>query len=150
MDKRKLVISIIAGLLAALMIFGIVASILPVSAAKSSSEIKEEINDLKADKKEIEKELARLEGQLSSNLSEMKDIGAQKNVIDQQVGLLHEQIQDHSDRIFISDAGDPQLPHPELQHRRVELSFSLSYFFFATDSPALFSFQRSIRFGKIS
>ena len=100
MDKRKLVISIIAGLLAALMIFGIVASIIPVDAAKSSSQIKEEINDLKSDKKKIEKELAKLEGQLSSNLSEMKDIVAQKNVIDQQVGLLHEQIQNINDEIL--------------------------------------------------
>ena len=100
MDKRRLIISIIAGLLAALMIFGIVASILPVNAAKSSSQIKEEINDLKSDKKKIEKELAKLEGQLSSNLSEMKDIVAQKNVIDQQVGLLHEQIQNINDEIL--------------------------------------------------
>ena len=100
MDKRKLVISIIAGLLAALMIFGIVASIQPVDAAKSSSEIKDEINDLKSDKKKIEQELAKLEGQLSSNLSEMKDIIAQKNVIDQQVGLLHEQIQNINDEIL--------------------------------------------------
>ena len=100
MDKRRLVISIIAGLLAALMIFGIVASIIPVDAAKSSSQIKEEINDLKSDKKKIEKELAKLEGQLSSNLSEMKDIVAQKNVIDQQVGLLHEQIQNINDEIL--------------------------------------------------
>ena len=100
MDKRRLIISIIAGLLAALMIFGIVASIIPVDAAKSSSQIKEEINDLKNDKKKIEKELAKLEGQLSSNLSEMKDIVAQKNVIDQQVGLLHEQIQNINDEIL--------------------------------------------------
>lgn len=100
MDKRRLIISIIAGLLAALMIFGIVVSIIPVDAAKSSSQIKEEINDLKSDKKKIEKELAKLEGQLSSNLSEMKDIVAQKNVIDQQVGLLHEQMQNINDEIL--------------------------------------------------
>ena len=99
MDKRRLIISIIAGLLAALMIFGIVASIIPVNAAKSSSQIKEEINDLKSDKKKIEQELAKLEGQLSSNLSEMKDIVAQKNVIDQQVALLHEQTQNINNEI---------------------------------------------------
>lgn len=101
MDKRKLFISILAALMAALMIFGIIASILPtyVSAAKSSSQIKGEIDDLKADKKKIEKEIAKLEGQLSSNLSEMKDIIAQKNVIDQQVALLHQQIQNINDQI---------------------------------------------------
>ncbi len=100
MDKRRLIISIIAGLLAALMIFGIVASTIPANAAKSSSQIKEEISDLKNDKKKIEKELAKLEGQLSSNLSEMKDIIAQKNVIDQQVALLHEQTQNINDEIL--------------------------------------------------
>ncbi len=101
MDKRKLMISILAGLLAALMIFGIIAGILPTnaSAEKSSSEIKSEIDDLKSDKKKIEKEIAKLEGQLSSNLSEMKDIVAQKNVIDQQVALLHEQTQNINDQI---------------------------------------------------
>ncbi len=101
MDKRKLLISILAGLLAALMIFGIIAGILPTyaSAEKSSSQIKEEINDLKEDKKKIEKEIAKLEGQLSSNLSEMKDIIAQKNVIDQQVALLHQQTQNINDEI---------------------------------------------------
>ena len=100
MDKRKLFISILAGLLAALMIFGIIASAIPqASAAKSSSQIKNEINDLKSDKNKIEKEIAKLEGQLSSNLSEMKDIVAQKNVIDQQVALLHEQTQNINDQI---------------------------------------------------
>jgi len=102
--KQKLFVSILAGIMAALMIFGIVASIISslttkASAAKSSSQIKQEINDLKSDKKDIEKEIAKLEGQLASNLSEMKDIVAQKNVIDQQVFLLHQQTQNINEQI---------------------------------------------------
>ena len=46
MKNKKLWVSILAGLLAALMIFGIIASALPthVHAAKSSSQIQQEIN----------------------------------------------------------------------------------------------------------
>ena len=49
MKNRKLWISLMAGLLAALMIFGIIASALPtyVSAAKSSAQIQQEINAMK-------------------------------------------------------------------------------------------------------
>lgn len=126
MDKRKLLISIVAGLLAALMIFGIIAGILPTyaSAEKSSSEIKQEIDSLKSDKKEIEKEIAKLEGKLSSNLSEMKDIIAQKNVIDQQVALLHEQTQNINNQIvaYGNLIADKQAELDEATARWKELS----------------------------
>ena len=46
MKNRKLWASLLAGLLAALMIFGLIASALPsyVSAEKSSAQIQQEIN----------------------------------------------------------------------------------------------------------
>ena len=49
MKNRKLFVQILAGIMAGVMILGLVMSIIPthVHAAKSSSEIKEEINDLK-------------------------------------------------------------------------------------------------------
>ena len=95
MNQRKFWVSLLAGLLAALMIFGIIAGILPtyVSAAKSSSDIKKEIDALKAQKKEIQAQLAALEGKLSDNLDKMEDMVAQKDVIDRQIALLHEQVQ---------------------------------------------------------
>ena len=45
MNKRKRLISIIAGVLAAIMLLGILASLLPVSAA-SSDEIQDQIEEL--------------------------------------------------------------------------------------------------------
>ena len=45
MNKRKRLISIIAGVLAAIMLLGILASLLPVSAA-SSGEIQDQIEEL--------------------------------------------------------------------------------------------------------
>ena len=92
--RRRLFVSIMAGLLAALMIFGIIASIIPthVHAEKSSSQIKEEINEWKDKKKENEEKMAELEGKLSDNWEKMEDMVEQKNVIDQQVFVLYEKI----------------------------------------------------------
>ena len=101
MKNRKLWVSILAGLLAALMILGIVASAIPTyaSAEKSSSEIKQEINDWKEKQEEISAEIADLESQISDNMSQMEEIVEQKNLIDQQVFLLYAQIQNINDQI---------------------------------------------------
>jgi len=95
MKKRQLWISIIAGFLAALMIFGLIASAIPsyASAAKSSSEIEKEIEALKNQQAANRTQIAILEGQLSENMDKMEEIVAQKNVIDQQIFLLHQQVQ---------------------------------------------------------
>ena len=94
MDKRKLFISIMAGFLALVMILSIIFSIIPTfaSAAASSSELKQQLNELKADKKKIDSQIKNLEGQLSDNLDEMEKMVAQKKVIDQEIFMLHEQV----------------------------------------------------------
>lgn len=101
MKNKKLWVSILAGLLAALMIFGIIASALPtyVSAEKSSAEIQQEINQMKEQLKNNKSEVAKLEGQLSANMNKMEDIVANKNLIDQQIFLLHEQVQNLNKQI---------------------------------------------------
>ena len=100
MDKRKLLVSIIAGLLAAVMVFGLVAMAIPAAdAAKSSAEIKKEIEALKKEQKENRDKLAVLQGQLSENLDEINQIVDRKNTIDQQVFLLHQQVQNLSKQI---------------------------------------------------
>lgn len=101
MKKRKLWVSILAGILAALMIFGILASALPtyVSAEKSSGELKQEINDWQEKKEELDEEISKLEDQLSENMDKMEDMVAQKSIIDQQVFLLHQQIRNITDQI---------------------------------------------------
>ena len=101
MKNKKLWVSIIAALLAALMVFGIIASIVPqpVSAAKSSAQIKQEINQMKEQLKNNRNEVAKLEGQISDNMNKMEDIVANKNLIDQQIFLLHDQVQNLNKQI---------------------------------------------------
>lgn len=101
MKQRKFWISIIAGFLAALMIFGVIASALSsyASAEKSSAQIKEEIEKWKAQQKENQAQISVIEGQLSSNMDKMEEIVEQKNLIDQQVFLLNEQTQNINKQI---------------------------------------------------
>ena len=101
MKNKKIWISLLAGLMAALMIFGLIASALPsyVSAAKSSAEIQQEINAMKEQLKNNKSEVAKIEGQISANMDEMEDIVANKNLIDQQIFLLHEQVQNLNKQI---------------------------------------------------
>ena len=101
MKNRKLWVSLLAGLLAALMIFGIIAGALPtyVSAEKSSAQLKQEINQMKEQLKNNQAEVSKLEGQLSANMNKMEDVVEQKNLVDQQIFLLHQQVQNISQQI---------------------------------------------------
>lgn len=103
MKKNKLIISILAGLMALLMVFGLLAGLVqtPAQAAQSSSAIKQQLDELKAQKAEIDANIKELEGQLSENLSEMEQIVAQKNIIDQEIFALHQQVQNINDQIFV-------------------------------------------------
>ena len=126
MKKRQLWISIIAGFLAALMIFGLIASAIPsyASAAKSSSELEKEIEALKNQQAANRTQIAILEGQLSENMDKMEEIVAQKNVIDQQIFLLHQQVQNLTDQItaYNSLIADKQAELDEATARWQELS----------------------------
>ena len=94
MNKRKVLVSILAGLMAAVMLLTLLLGILPVSAsAKSSKEIKEELNDLKGDRKEIWAELDKLKGEQDANWESIEEMVEQKNNIDQQIGLLFTEIE---------------------------------------------------------
>lgn len=101
MNKKQFWVSLLAGLLAALMIFGIIAGSIPTyaGAAKSSAEIKKELEALKKEQKENNAQIAVLEGKLSENLGDIKAKVAQKNVIDQQIFLLNQQVQNITTQI---------------------------------------------------
>jgi len=98
MNKR--LVSIIAGVLAAVLLLSLVVSVLPSPAsAVSSSVLKDQLAQLEDKKDKIDAEIAELESQLSDNLSEMEAVVAQKNLIDQEVSLLHQQITTINDQI---------------------------------------------------
>ena len=82
MKMRKFWKNLTALLLAAVMVF----SVFPVNAqAASSSEIRDQINDLKDEKKELQEELNKIRSQYQANEDEMADLVAQKNLIDQEI-----------------------------------------------------------------
>lgn len=100
MKKRKLWVSVLAGLLAAVMLLSLVLSLIPTRAsAASSSEIKEQISELKEQKKEIEAQIEEVQIQYDANSDEITDLVAQKDAIDQEIGLLHEQVNNINEQI---------------------------------------------------
>ena len=98
--KRKLIVSILAGIMAAVMILSLILSILPVSAsAKSSSEIQEQIDELQAQQEQIQAQMEQLQGQMAENQAETEDIVAEKSNIDQQIALLYAKISNINEQI---------------------------------------------------
>lgn len=92
MRNRKIWISLLAGILAFIMVAGLIVGVLPGAVdATSLSELKNQLAELEKQKKEIDAEISGLRSQLSDNLSDMEAIVAQKNTIDQEIFMLHEQ-----------------------------------------------------------
>ena len=100
MDKRRLIISILAGIMALVMVLGLVASFIPTQAsAASSSEIKKQIDALKEDKKAIQEEIQKLKGQINENQSEMEKMVQKKDLIDQEISLRYDEIANLNEQI---------------------------------------------------
>ena len=96
MKKYTIGKSVMAGLLAVMMAF----SLFPVSAeAASSSEIRQQIKDMKAENKELEEKLKGLRDQFRENENEMINMVAQKDLIDQEIAILTEQIRNINHQI---------------------------------------------------
>lgn len=93
MKNRKRLVSILAGIMAAVMLLTLILGLLPtrVSAA-SSAEIKKQIAALNEQKAEIREQMADVKSQYEANEDEIANIVAQKNVIDQEIGLLKAEI----------------------------------------------------------
>ncbi len=92
MDKKKLV-SLLAGIMAGILIISLLLGLFSTTAgAVSSNVIKEQIKELEGQNAQMQGLIDDLKDQQSDNLSEIEDMVRQKNVIEQQVGLLHAQI----------------------------------------------------------
>ena len=93
MKNRKRFVSVLAGVMAAIMLLTLLLSILPLRAsAASSSEIRKQINSLQDDRKDIKNQITELQAQYQATSDEIADIVARKNIIDQEIGLLHTEI----------------------------------------------------------
>ena len=100
MDKRKLHMSVLAGILALALVLGLAAGFLPTTAnAATSSELKAQLNNLKQQKSNLEAEIRSLRNQISENSSEIERMVAEKNVIDQEIFLLYQQIDNINNQI---------------------------------------------------
>jgi len=118
MKNRKRLVSILAGIMAAIMLLTLIIGLIPTPAnAYSSSEIRKQINELKKQKTEIEAQIKDVKEQYKENENEIADIVARKNVIDQEIGLLKAEIlnineQISSFNVLIADKQD-ELDHAE-------------------------------------
>ena len=100
MRKRKLWVSIMAGILAAVMLLSLIVSLIPTRAsAASSSEIKKQLEELKEEKEEIQAQITEVQGQYDANAEEITDMVEQKDAIDQEIGLLHEQVSNINEQL---------------------------------------------------
>ena len=93
MKKRKLLVSIVAGLLAVIMVLTMILGLLPTQAsAASSKEIKAQIDEMKAQRKEIQAEMKSVKDQYQQNEDEIQNLVNEKSAIDQEIGLLNQEI----------------------------------------------------------
>lgn len=125
MKNRKLIVAVLAGFLALVLTLGLVAGVLPqLVSGTSLSELEKQLNDLKDQKKDIDKQIKDIKGQLSDNLENMEDIVNQKNTIDQEIFMLHEQTDNLNSQIatYVLLIADKQEELDEANARLTELN----------------------------
>ena len=125
MKNRKKLVSILAGVMAAIMLLTLIFSILPMrAAAASSSEIRKQINALQENRKDIKNQISDLQTQYQQTSDDISDIVARKNVIDQEIGLLHTEIININEQISAYSVliADQQEELDKAQDRYDELS----------------------------
>ena len=100
MNKRKKPVQILAGIMAAIMVLTLVLSLIPAKvSATSSSEIRKQLNKLKDEKKEITAQIEEVQGLYDANATEIDGLISQKNAIDQEITLLHQQVDNINQQI---------------------------------------------------
>ena len=98
MKNKKFWVSLMAGILAAIMILSLIMSAIPVRAA-SSSEIQSQINSLKEEQKQQDAKIKELEKQMAANVSEIQDVVRQKQLVEQQISLMYDQLENINDQV---------------------------------------------------
>ena len=92
MDKRKVRLSVLTGILALALVIGL-ASTLPMQAdAARSDELKAQLNALQSQAASISAQIEELRGQIDQNTSDIEQMVVEKNIIDQEIFLLYQQI----------------------------------------------------------
>lgn len=93
MKNRKLMVQVLAGVMALVLVLGLLLNLLPTNvSAASSSEIKAQISSLKSEQQEIWAQMEELKSQQDANWESIEEMVAQKDNIDQQINLLHTEV----------------------------------------------------------
>lgn len=126
MKNKKLWIALLAIILAVAMLAPLILNLLPTHAhaAASSSEIRDQINQMEKDNEKLQAELDALKKDQNANATEINDLVAQKGNIEQQVGLLHSQIKNLNEQIAAYNVliADKQEDVSEAEQRLKELN----------------------------
>lgn len=96
MDIHKGLRACLAMLLVLVLVFGTV----PAAKADKVSDAKEKLDALQEEKDALDADISDLQSQLSDNLEHMEDTVRQKNLIDQEIVLLYEQIENIQEQIL--------------------------------------------------
>ncbi len=96
MDVHRVIRSCLVGLLTLSLVLGLI----PTAKADAVSEAKDKLDTLQQEKAALDDEISGLQSQLSDNLNQIEDMVAQKNLIDQEIFLLYEQITNINDQIL--------------------------------------------------
>lgn len=125
MKNKKFWISLLAGIMAAIMILSLFIGVLPsFASAATSSEIKNQIDDLKDKQDDLQDQIDDLENQREENLNEIQEIADQKSLVDRQISLLHDQVDNMNDQIsaYAVLLADKQVELDKAQARLDELN----------------------------
>ena len=94
MNKQKKFVSILAGIMAAVMLLSLILGLIPTKAsALSSKEIKKQIDALKKQNAELEQQIEDVQAQFEANEDEIANIVNQKYAIDQEIVILYDRIE---------------------------------------------------------
>lgn len=100
MKKNRITKIILACVLCFAMVWGIFGGVCPTEVnAATSDQIKQELDKLEDRNEEIEEEIAGLKDQLAENLEGLAALVAQKDLVDQEISLLYEQIENMNTQI---------------------------------------------------
>lgn len=124
MKNRKKLVSLLAGIMAAIMLLSLLFSIIPAVRAASSSEIRQQINELEKKQDELKKQKEELAQQRAETEDEIEQLVQEKYVVDQQITILYSEIelinqQITAYRLLIADKQDEL---DEAQARLAELT----------------------------
>ena len=93
-DKRQRLVRIVAVVLCLLLVLPLLSqAVIILTSAKSSSELKKELDALKAEAQKIKEQGDQLESQLAENASETQTVIEQKSAIDQRIHMTEIEIE---------------------------------------------------------